>query len=432
VNGSDVEVRGIEPLEDAPDSIVSVPGSRSITNRALVCAALADGTSTLTGVLDSDDTQAMLGCLTSLGIRWRDLGDATIEVDGCAGSLPPGPASLHTRLSGTTSRFVTAMCALGRGDYAIDADGPMRARPMGDLVTALQHLGVAVDHADGHLPITVHADGLRGGDVEVAGDVSSQFLSALMLAAPASEAGVRTFVVGRLKSIPYVAMTSRVMSAFEGIATTSGLDGERATIAVAPGGYRAHELAIEPDASTACYFWAAAAISGGTVQVDGLGPDSMQGDVLFVDVLERMGCRVEWAGSSVTVTGPERLVAVDVDLSDVSDQAPTFAVVAAFADGTSTATGIGFIRRKESDRIAAVVEGLGRLGIAAAEQVDGFSVEGGTPHGGRIRTFDDHRIAMSFALAGLRTPGVVIEDPDCVAKTFPGFFGALEQLRIVR
>jgi 3-phosphoshikimate 1-carboxyvinyltransferase len=196
-----------------------------------------------------------------------------------------------------------------------------------------------------------------------------------------------------------------------------------------PGGYRATAFAIEPDASTACYFWAAAAVTGGRVRVDGLGTASIQGDVAFVDVLERMGCVVDRSADSIAVTGPERLVAVDVDLSDISDQAPTFAVVAAFAEGTSRATGVGFIRRKESDRIAAVVEGLGNLGIVATEQDDGFTVEGGEAHGGRIRTFDDHRIAMGFALAGLRTPGVVIEDPGCVAKTFPGFFDALDGLR---
>jgi 3-phosphoshikimate 1-carboxyvinyltransferase len=420
---SALDLREVVPLAGPPDTAVVVPGSRSITNRALVCAALADGTSTLTGVLDSDDTRAMLGCLTSLGIPWRDTGADRIEVDGCGGAVPPAPeggAVLHTRLSGTTSRFVTAMCALGEGDYTIDADGPMRARPMADLVGALRTLGVDLGDDAGHLPITVHADRLVGGDVELPGDVSSQFTSALLLIGPCTDVGLAVGVRGAAKSEPYVEMTRRVMAAFGGSPHR-------------PGGYRAASFAIEPDASTACYFWAAAAVTGGTVRVGGLAVESIQGDVAFVDVLERMGCRVERADGSIAVSGPERLSAVEVDLSDISDQAPTFAVVAAFAEGTSRATGVGFIRRKESDRIAAVVEGLDRLGVDAAEEDDGFRVVGrgpdGPPHGGRIRTFDDHRIAMSFALAGLGVPGVVIEDPGCVAKTFPGFFDALDRLR---
>jgi 3-phosphoshikimate 1-carboxyvinyltransferase len=430
----DAEVREVMPLDNPPDAVVRVPGSRSISNRALVCAALADGTSTLTGVLDSDDTQAMLGCLTSLGIRWRDLGDHVIEVDGCGGELPPGPAALHTRLSGTTSRFVTALCALGHGAYTVDADGPMRERPMGDLVAALRSLGVRVEDTDGHLPITVHADGLQGGVVELAGDVSSQYLSALMLAGAAAPHGVEVRLTGPLKSVPYVLMTAKVMDAFGADSVATDLDA-LGTISVPPHGYSPIRYEVEPDASTACYFWAAAAITGGRVRVEGLGPGSLQGDWAFVDVLEEMGCVVEREDHATTVTGPERLRSLPVMFPDQSDQAPTFAAVAAFADGWSRASGIGFIRRKESDRIAAVVEGLRRLGVEAHEDEDGdgFTLTGcgpeGPPHGGRIRTFDDHRIAMSFALVGLRTPGVLIEDPSCVGKTFPGFFDALEGLR---
>ncbi len=401
----------VVPLDEPLDATVAVPGSRSITNRALVCAALADGTSTLTGVLDSDDTQAMLGCLSSLGIEWRDLGAHTLAVDGCGGALPPGPARLHTRLSGTTSRFVTALCALGHGDYVVDADEPMRSRPMGDLVTALRHLGVEIDAEDGHLPITVHADGLTGGAVELPGDVSSQFTSALMLIGPATPDGIQVTVSGDQKSKPYVQMTTAVQVSFD--------DARR----------RGIPFPIEPDASTACYFWGAAAACAGRVTVSGFDHGSMQGDVGFLDVLARMGCEVEGG----TVRGSLHLDAVDADLSDISDQAPTFGVVAAFAEGTSRASGIGFIRRKESDRIAAVVEGLRELGVEAYEEPDGFRVVGcgasGPPHGGRISTHDDHRIAMSFAIAGLRTPGVVIEDPGCVAKTFPGFFHELDRLR---
>ena len=413
----------VVPLSRPPDASVVVPGSRSITNRALVCAALADGTSSLSGVLAADDTAAMLDCLSALGIAVRaDLTAGNVEIDGCAGTLPPGPAQLHARLSGTTSRFVTAVCALGSGDYTIDADEPMRSRPMGDLVAALGSLGVSIDDTNGHLPITVHSTGLRGGEVEMPGDVSSQFLSALLLAAPASRDGVTVRVVGELKSVPYVEMTRHVMGAF-------GVDVDVTSVAAQR--YRAGSFAVEPDASTACYFLAAAAITGGRVRIEGLGSGSWQGDLGFVDVLDRMGCSAEHSRTAIEVQGPEKLSAVDVDLADISDQASTFAAVAAYAEGTSRATGIGFIRRKESNRIGAVVEGLARLGIDATDEDDGFAVVGGTPHGGTITTYDDHRIAMSFAVMGLRTAGVVIEDPACVAKTFPGFFAALDQLRSV-
>jgi 3-phosphoshikimate 1-carboxyvinyltransferase len=311
------------------------------------------------------------------------------------------------------------MCALGEGQYTIDAEAPMRARPMGDLASGLRQLGVRITDSDGHLPITVDATPVLGREVSVPGDVSSQFLSALMLIGPCTSRGLEIGVVGELKSLPYVEMTRKVMASF-------GASPEH------PGGYASGGYAIEPDASTACYFWAAAAVTAGRVSVEGLGTGSVQGDIAFVDVLERMGCLVERRPDAITVSGPPQLRSVDVDLSDISDQAPTFGVVAAFAEGTSTATGIGFIRRKESDRIAAVVEGLDRLGVEAGETDDGFAVTGGRAHGGRIRTFDDHRIAMSFALAGLRVPGVVIEDPGCVAKTFPGFFDALDGLRTAR
>lgn len=413
-----MEVAEVVPLAARPDASVRVPGSRSVSNRALVCAALAEGTSLLSGLLDSDDTAAMLDCLSALGIGWRRSGRSDVEVAGCAGRLPDGPRSLFTRLSGTTSRFATAMCALGRGDYSIDAEAPMRARPMQPLIEALGSVGVQVTSTGGHLPLVVHAGGLPGGRIEISGDVSSQFLSALLLVSPCASAPLVVEVVGELKSRPYVEMTEAVMRDFGAVPGR-------------PGGYRATRYRVEPDASSACYFWAAAAICGGRVRVEGLGPGSLQGDVGFVDVLEEMGCAVERDATAITVTGPERLRAVEVDLADISDQAPTFAVVAAVADGRCRARGIGFIRRKESDRIAAVVEGLGRLGVVAREEPDGFTVEGdpGAVHGGQIRTFDDHRIAMSFALLGLRHRGVRIEDPGCVRKTFPGYFDALDQLR---
>ena len=400
--------------------IAHVPGSRSITNRALVCAALADGTSVLDGVLDADDTEAMLDCLAALGITVRVEGDVA-EVDGCGGAPASGPRSLQTRLSGTTTRFVVPLCALGSGSYTVDASGAMRRRPMGDLLTTLGQLGVILRDTQGHLPLTVEASGgLDGGTVSIRGDSSSQFVSGLLLAAPAMRHGLDLRVDGELKSRPFVEMTRSVMRSFGAHVVDGRVD---------PGGYRPTRYRIEPDALSACYFWAAAAITGATVRVDGIGASSIQGDVAFVDVLERMGCTVDKGPSYISVTGPTRLRAVEVDLSDISDQAPTLAVVAAFAQGTTRAGGIGFIRHKESDRIAAVVTELSRLGVPAAEEPDGFLVHGRRPRPGSVETYDDHRIAMSFALAGLVVPGIEILDPEVVGKTFPGYFGELARFR---
>jgi 3-phosphoshikimate 1-carboxyvinyltransferase len=416
------EVRAVRPLDRTLDAVVRVPGSRSITNRALVCAALADGRSSLVGALGSDDTEAMIDCVTTLGATCAVDGDR-IDIDGLAGTPRPGPLSLHTRLSGTTSRFVLPMCALGAGDYTVDAAGPMRGRPMADGIDALRSIGVAIDDTDGKLPVVVHARGIDGCRVTVGGDVSSQFLSGLLLSGPAMRDGLEVDVDGELKSRPYVDMTVAVMSAF-GAVVEAGRDRWR----VEGSGYVGSSYRIEADASTACYFLAAAAIVGGRVLIEGLGADSIQGDARFVEVLVDMGCEVVSGPNHVELVRAGDLVGTDVDLSDMSDQAPTFAAVAAFASTPSSATGIGFIRRKESDRVGGTVESLRRLGLEAEERADGFAVHPSTPHGARLATHDDHRMAMSFALVGLRVPGVEIEDPSVVDKTFPGFWDALEGL----
>jgi 3-phosphoshikimate 1-carboxyvinyltransferase len=415
-------IREVRPLDGSLDAAPRLPGSRSITNRALVCAALAPGRSVLTGALRSDDTEAMADCIRVLGARCSVDGDR-IEVDGVGGRPSPGPAELHARLSGTTSRFVLPMCTLGEGDYHLDASGPMRRRPMADGIAALRALGVDIVDDDGHLPLVVHASHVAGGRVTVAGDVSSQFLSGLMLSAPAMPDGLVVEVDGALKSRPYVDMTAAVMAAFGGSVHHDGR-----SWSIAAGGYRATSYDVEVDASTACYFLAAAAIVGGRVRIDGIGSSSIQGDAGFVEVLVDMGCEVVSGPHHVELVRQGELEGIDVDLSDMSDQAPTFAVVAAFAATPSTARGIGFIRQKESDRIGGTVDALQRLGVDATELDDGFTVRPSEVHGGRVATSDDHRMAMSFALAGLRVPGVEIEDPSVVDKTFPGFWDALDAL----
>lgn len=423
-----MSVLAIDPLAAPLDATVTVPGSKSITNRALVAAALAEGRSVLEGALVADDTEAMAESLARLGVVVTvDHASSTVTVEGTAGRVPPGPVELDARLSGTTARFLLPLLALGRGRYRLDGAEPLRARPMGPLVAALRRLGAEVvdEGRPGHLPVTVVAGGLGGGAVELSGDVSSQFLSGLLLSGPAMADGLQVELSTPLVSRPYVELTTATMAAF-GVEVERG--GER-RFRVPPGRYRPGHHAVEPDASAASYFFAAAALCGGRVRVPGLGRRSVQGDLRFVDVLERMGAAVHRDDGGTEVAGTGALRGVDVDLSDCSDTAQTLAVVAVFASSPTRVRGIGFIRRKETDRIAAVVHELRRCGVDADEEDDGFLVRPGRPRPTRVATYGDHRMAMSFALLGLRVPGIEIADPDCVAKTFPGFFSALDGLR---
>ena len=419
--------RRMIPFDGPVDAVVAVPGSKSFTNRALVCAALARGGSTLVGVLDSDDTEAMFCCLDALGIAVeRDPVLQRAVVHGTGGGSRQSAATLDVRQSGTTARFVTPMAALGHGRFTVDGHPQMRARPMDDLLRALTILGVDVTSSDGgRLPLRIEAHGVPGGMVTVSGTASSQFLSGLLLSAPCYERGLLVEVEGDLVSKPYVDMTIATMRAFGAVIECRG----HASFRVEPTGYAATDYRIEPDASAASYFFAAAAVTGGRVRVEGLGCGALQGDLRFVDALEAMGCTVERGTNAIIVQGPEQLRGIEVDMGHCSDTAQTLAAVAVFADSPTTVTGVGFIRRKETDRIAAVVRELTRCGILAIEGADGFVVHPGTPSPAAIETYDDHRMAMSFALLGLRVPGIEIVNPGCVAKTFPLYFEVLETLR---
>lgn len=415
----------INPLEHRPQAVVQVPGSKSHSNRALLCAALARGESLLDGVLFADDTEAMIGTLQQLGIDLDvDRALARIRVTGCAGQLPPVDAPLDVRQSGTTGRFLLPALALGIGRYVLDGDEQLRRRPFSDLLSALRQLGVEVEGTQ--LPLAVLGGSFVGGEVEVAGSVSSQFLSGLLLSAPAAQSQVSISVAGDLVSKPYIELTLSTMRSFGATVDQVGYD----RFIVATTGYEGSEVTVEPDASAASYFFAAAAITGGTVRVPALGTLTVQGDMAFVDVLERMGAVVTRSDDFTEVTGPGTLMGVDVDLADFSDTAQTLAIVATFASTPTTVTGIGFIRQKETDRIDAVVTELRRLGIDASEQTDGFVIRPGTPTAGIVDTRDDHRMAMSFALLGLCHPGIAIGNPQCVNKTFPTYFEVLEQLRV--
>jgi 3-phosphoshikimate 1-carboxyvinyltransferase len=427
----------ISPVTGPLDATVRVPGSKSLTNRALVCAALADGRSRLDNVLFADDTEAMVECLDRLAIPvGSDRHANQLIVVGCGGRLPARAAgtTLDARMSGTTARFLLPVLALGPRPARLDGAAGLRSRPMADGIVALRALGAVVDEegAPGHLPVTVR--GAAGGDhgpqgdqpneVTVSGEISSQFLSGLLLSAPARPKGLRMTISGALVSRPYVDMTAAVMSAF---GVSVGRDDGGWT--VAPAVYRGTRYMVEPDATAASYMFAAAAVCGGRVTVDGLDRDSLQGDLAFTNVLERMGCRTVRGRHGITVERTTGLRGVDVDLSDLSDTAQTLAAVAVFAGSPTRIRGIGFIRHKETDRVGNVVRELRRCGIRADEEPDGFTVYPGRPRPARVETYGDHRMAMSFALLGLRAPGIEIGDPQCVAKTFPGYWDALSALR---
>ena len=421
----------IEPWSGAPPgTVIRVPGSKSLTNRALIVAAMADGPSVLTGALDSEDTRVMLESLRRLGIAVEhDPASATIRVPGCGGSIPAREASLEVANSGTSLRFLTAMLATGQGSYHLDGTPRMRQRPVADLLTALNGLGADAqsDLGTGCPPVTIRASGLDGGFAFVKGNVSSQFLSGLLMALPYSRDVTTVEVQGVLVSQPYVAMTIAVMEAF---GVTIGNRKFR-RFDVYPAHYRGREYPIEPDASAASYFFALAAVVGGSVTVEGLGGSSLQGDMAFADVLEYMGCTVSREPGRTTVTGGA-LRAVDVDMNAMSDTVMTLGVVALFADGVSRIRNVAHIRHKESDRIAALAAELRKLGAGVDELPDGLVIHPPPPdqlRGASIATYDDHRMAMSFAIAGLCIPGVTILDPGCVAKTYPVFWDDLQSLR---
>ena len=420
-------VRTIRPARSGLDVAVRVPGSKSITNRALLLAALAAGPSTLRGALAADDTLAFAAALRALGFAVDEDATGGWRVQGAAGRIPAAKADLYCAEAGTAARFLLAACAAGEGRYRLDAAPQLRRRPLAPLLEVLRAQGARTQPPDAErLPLTLEARGLTGGSLRLSGDTSSQFVSALLMAAPRGRAPLELAVDG-LVSRPYVDMTLAMMTQF-------GVEAERhghESFRVAPGVYSGRDYAVEPDASTASYFFAAAAVTGGRVKVLGVRREGcLQGDVRFLDVLEAMGCSVSNEPDGVVVAGPAAPAGLTVDMSDIPDTFMTLAAIAPFASSPVTITGIATVRLKESDRIAAMESNLRRLGVKTASGPDFLSVYPGTPSGGRIDPHGDHRIAMSFAVLGLRARGVVVEDPGCVSKTCPDFFElwtALEQ-----
>ncbi len=423
------ELMEIQPFRRPVDADVSVPGSKSFTNRALLIAALADGRSCLTGALQSDDTRYMAGALTALGVDIQAGRENSFTIDGAGGRIPVSNAKLFVGNSGTTFRFLTAYLGLGSGNYTLDGVPRMRERPIQDLIDSLLPLGV---HArsisdNGCPPVVVRASGLEGGRTQIPGDRSSQYLTALLLVAPYARKDVEIRVTGALVSRPYIDMTARIMRDF-GVSVAA--EPENVFRVKAGQRYTPAEYAIEPDASNASYFFAAAALTGGRIKVRNLSPESVQGDIGFVDVLSRMGCAVSKRPDGIEVRGPERLSGIDVDMNAMPDVVQTLCALAPFASEPVTVRNIANLRIKETDRIAAVVAELTRLGVRAVARPDALTVHPAARlRPAELDTYDDHRMAMSMALIGLKAAGIAIRDPACVNKTFPSYFQCLDALR---
>jgi 3-phosphoshikimate 1-carboxyvinyltransferase len=417
----------IKPVKDL-DAVVRVPGSKSYTNRALIAAALADGKSVITNALFSDDTKYMAAALNKLGISIEEYPEENrFVVHGLGGHFPVKEAKLFVGNAGTAMRFLTVLLTLGKGVYEIDGVERMRNRPIQDLIDCLNKLGADVTskYNNGCPPVLIKAKELVGGRTKMKGNLSSQYFSAILLTAPYSRTSTQITVIGDLVSKPYIDMTIDLMNQFGGEVENMLY---KEFLVKTNRRYKAIEYEVERDASSASYFLAAAAIAGGRVKVEGLSKDSLQGDVRIVDILEQMGCVVNRNKHWIEVQGGE-LRGIDVDLKDTPDIAQTLAAVAVFAEGKTRIRNVRNLRIKETDRISGVVTELRRLGVTVKEFEDGFEIERSKPKPGIIETYNDHRMAMSFSLIGLRTGGIKIKDPGCVSKTFPSFFEELGRLK---
>lgn len=426
----------IHPLSQPLSATVRVPGSKSLTNRALLIASLVKGTTHLTNTLFSDDSRYFAKALQTLGFEvLLDEANYSMTVTGMGGKIPAKKAELFIGNAGTAARFLSAFFTLGNGEYILDGEPRMRERPIGDLIDALHQLGVEVEAKNNCPPVEIFAKGLPGGKTIIAGDISSQFLSALLMVAPYAQSEIEITLSTELNSKPYVDMTIAIMKDF-------GVEVERQDYKSFKIPITNYELrntqsvirnsyAIESDASAASYFFAAPAICGGTVKVENISRKSVQGDIAFLDVLKQMGCQVTEGQDFIEVTGTEALIGVDIDMRDIPDTAQTLAAVAPFASSPTRIRGIASARVKETDRVSATCTELARLGVSVEEHEDGMTihpVEKMRP--AVVQTYNDHRMAMAFSLIGLRFDGVTIENPACVSKTFPNFFDVLETLRV--
>ena len=407
------------------NATVSVPGSKSYSHRVLIAAALSDGVCNIENVLESEDTLLTMACLRQMGVA-VDTTDNGCTIRGRGGIFQAVENPIDLGNSGTSMRLLTAVAALGQGSYVLTGTSRMQQRPIQDLLDGLNQLGVSAmsTRGNGCPPVKVTGGMLAGGNVSLDCHTSSQFLSALLLVAPLAADPVEITVNRGPVSRPYVDLTVQVMEDFGIQLARDGY--EHFTV---PGGqiYCAGTHYVEPDSSQAGYFWAAAAIGGAAVKVKGTSRQSHQGDIRFTDILKKMGCEVRPEDDGIVVTG-RPLTAVTVDMADMPDMVPTLAVVAAFAKGTTVIKNVAHLREKESDRLSAVATNLLKMGIDAFCTSSGLIVEGGEPHDAEIETYNDHRIAMCFSVAGLAVPGIKIQNETCVAKSFPNYWEVFQQL----
>ncbi|MCD8216256.1 MAG: 3-phosphoshikimate 1-carboxyvinyltransferase [Clostridiales bacterium] len=406
---------------------VQVPGSKSITNRALLIAALAEGESLLDGILFSDDSRHFMACIDALGIKTRiNEREASAKISGTGGKLPLKKAEINVGSAGTAARFLTAFLAMTEGTFHITSSEQMKKRPMKPLLDSLSSLGAEIeyDEKEGFFPFTIKGKAPKRGDVEIDIDKSSQFLSAFLISSTLFGEGINIHVKGT-HGMNYINITTKMMEDFD-----VSVKKPEPSLYIVEGGskYKGRFYRIEADVSAACYFYAVAAVLGITVTVKNVFYNSVQGDIGFIKVLEKMGCMVCETEIGISVTGLEggRLKGIDADLSGFSDQALTLAAIAPYCEGEVIIRGIGHIRGQECDRIAAIINNLSAMGITAEDLGDGVKIIPGKVKPAEIETYDDHRVAMAFAVTGLRADGIVIKDPLCCRKTFENYFGVFD------
>jgi 3-phosphoshikimate 1-carboxyvinyltransferase len=427
---NDVQAVKISPVDNKINHDITIPGSKSFTNRALIMAALARGTSTLSGILKSDDSYWCIDALRKLGIT-VDVDGETVTVHGCNAKWPIKECSVYIGAAGTIARFLPgAMAAGSDGDWVIEASNRMSERPIEPLLNALGDLGAEIDYLnkEGYLPIRIKAGGLSGGEVSISGRISSQFISGILLASPYAERDVTVTIPDTIVQKEYVRITLGLMEQF-GVEAT--FNDDLTQIVVPASHYAGRELELEDDASTASYFLALAAITNGRIRINNLSVKTNQPDIGMLDVYEKMGCTVVRGDGYIELTGTPALKGgFDISMKEMSDQALTLACIAPFTTGHITIRDIEHIRHHESDRISAICKELGKLGIKTEEFDDGLTVHPGNPQPAELVSYDDHRVAMSLALIGTRVPGVILNDPGCVSKTCPGYFEMLDGLGV--
>lgn len=420
----------VVPPESPIQGEIIVSGSKSYTNRALIIAALARGTSTLKGILRSDDSYWCIDALKKLGTKVQ-VDQDQVMIEGTGGQWPVQNTECFIGAAGTIARFLPgALAAAQQGEWTIDGAQQLRERPLQPLIEALRALGAQIDYlSDNHgLPLQIKGTGLQGGNIEVPGNVSSQFLSGLLIASPLAQEPITIKVINGLVQPSYVGITVQLMREFGAKVEHTE---DYSEFYIEPTGYIAQHIVLEADASTACYFLTLAALTEGDIKVVNVGYRSFQPDAQFIDVLEKMGCQVEKNDTFLRVQGPKQLKGgFAIDMKPMSDQALTIGALAPFADQPITVTNVAHIRQHESDRISVICSALSRLGVQVEEREDGFTIYPGSVQGHVLDPHDDHRNAMVFALLGVKTEGIRILDPQCVSKTCPTFFEDLERLGV--